>query len=97
VFTGDQHGYLYAIDARSGRIVSKLGLGLAFGSAPVVYEVDGHEYVAVALGGGATTASNHLGPVGARIVALALGGSSIPTRWQQASAAAAMHRRSASG
>jgi alcohol dehydrogenase (cytochrome c) len=87
VFTGDQHGYLYAIDARAGRIVWKAGLGLAFGSAPAVFMTGGREYIAVALGGSASTASNHLGPVGARIVVLTLGGGPIPAAWQRTSAA----------
>jgi glucose dehydrogenase len=77
VFTGDQHGTLYAIDAKSGRTVWSANLGLAFGSAPIVYSVGHTEYVAAAIGGSATTASNHLGPTGARLVVLKLGGTPI--------------------
>jgi alcohol dehydrogenase (cytochrome c) len=77
VFTGDQHGTLYAMDARSGKILWKGGLGLAFGSAPIVYRIDGQEYVLVVLGGSALAASEHLGKIGAQVVALKLGGSTL--------------------
>jgi glucose dehydrogenase len=77
VFTGDQHGVLYAFDARSGKILWRANLGLAFGSAPIVYAIDGKEYVAVTLGGSASSASLHLGNVGAVVVALTLGGKPI--------------------
>jgi alcohol dehydrogenase (cytochrome c) len=74
VFTGDQAGNLYAFDAGSGKMLWKEDLGLAFGSAPVIYTIAGKEYVLVALGGSALTASQKLGPIGAKLVALKLGG-----------------------
>jgi glucose dehydrogenase len=77
VFTGDQHGNLYAFNAQNGKTVWQANLGLAFGSAPVVYSVNGQEYIAAAIGGSASTAANHLGPTGARIVVLKLGGAPI--------------------
>jgi PQQ-dependent dehydrogenase (methanol/ethanol family) len=72
VFTGDQHGNFYALDAKTGEILWKHNVGLAFGSAPIVYQRGGREYVLAAVGGGALTASAHLGPIGARVVAFAL-------------------------
>jgi len=72
VFTGDQHGNLYAFDAHTGKVLWKHNVGLAFGSAPIVYQRGGREYVMAAVGGGALTASAHLGPIGARVVAFAL-------------------------
>lgn len=51
VFTGDNDGWLYALDARSGRVVWRWHVGLRFGSAPLAYEIDGVEYLAVAAGG----------------------------------------------
>jgi alcohol dehydrogenase (cytochrome c) len=77
VFTGDQHGNLYGIDVRTGKTVWKANLGLAFGSAPIVYSIDGTEYLAAAIGGSATTAASHLGPIGAKLVVLKLGGTPI--------------------
>ena len=72
VFTGDQHGNLYAFSAATGKVLWKTNVGLAFGSAPIVYEINGREYLLAAIGGGALTASEHLGPIGARVVAFAL-------------------------
>jgi alcohol dehydrogenase (cytochrome c) len=51
VFAGDDNGYLYALDARSGAILWRRFLGLRFGSAPIAYEIAGVEYIAVAAGG----------------------------------------------
>jgi PQQ-dependent dehydrogenase (methanol/ethanol family) len=77
VFTGDQHGNLYAFEAKTGKTLWSGNLGLAFGSAPVIYTVDGQEYVLAALGGSALTASEKLGPIGAELVALKLGGAPV--------------------
>jgi glucose dehydrogenase len=77
VFTADQHGILYAFDARTGKILWHANARLAAGSAPIVYTVNGKEYVAFALGGSATTAAQHLGAVGATVLVLELGGKPI--------------------
>ena len=77
VFTGDQQGVLYAMDARTGKTVWQGNLGLAFGSAPIVYTIKGVEYVAVLLGGSASTASSQLGKLGAKLVVLKLGGTPL--------------------
>ena len=77
VFTGDQHGNFYAMNAGTGKTLWKANLGLAFGSAPIVYTIRGTEYVAAAIGGSATTAANHLGPTGARLDVFKLGGKGI--------------------
>jgi alcohol dehydrogenase (cytochrome c) len=74
VFTGDQQGVLYAFDAANGDNLWQGDLELAFGSAPVIYTIDGTEYVLATVGGAALTASEELGQVGARVVALKLGG-----------------------
>lgn len=80
VLTGDQHGNLYAIDARNGKTIWQGNLGLAFGSAPIVYSVNGQEYILAAIGGSALTASEHLGKIGAEVVALKLGGTPLSAR-----------------
>lgn len=77
LFTGDQHGNLYAINAKTGQTVWQANLGLAFGSAPIVYTVNHTEYIAALIGGSASTASNHLGPTGAKLDVLKLGGAPI--------------------
>ena len=53
VFAGADDGSLYAFAARTGRVVWRFDVGLRFGSAPIAYEVDGTEYIAVAAGGSA--------------------------------------------
>jgi alcohol dehydrogenase (cytochrome c) len=73
VFTGDQKGVLYGIDAATGDTLYEGNLGLGFGAAPVIYTIDGTEYVLATIGGNALTASEELGPVGAEVVALKLG------------------------
>jgi alcohol dehydrogenase (cytochrome c) len=74
VFTGDQRGILYAFDAESGDVLWQGDLKLAFAAAPVIYTIDGQEYVLATVGGAALTASEELGRVGARVIALKLGG-----------------------
>lgn len=77
VFTGDQHGNFYGIDARTGKTLWKVNLKLAFGSAPIVYTIGKTEYVAAAIGGSATTAASSLGQTGAELVVFKLGGKPI--------------------
>jgi alcohol dehydrogenase (cytochrome c) len=77
VFTGDQAGILYAFDAKNGDDLWQGDMKLAFGTAPVVYSIEGTQYVLVTIGGAALTASEELGEIGARVVALKLGGKKI--------------------
>jgi alcohol dehydrogenase (cytochrome c) len=79
VFTGDQQGILYAFDAESGKNLWQGNLKLAFGTAPVVYSIEGTQYVLATVGGAALTASEELGEIGGRVVALKLGGKDLPT------------------
>ncbi len=79
VFTGDQQGILYAFDAKTGEDLWQGDLKLAFGSAPVIYSIEGTEYVLATVGGAALTASEELGEIGARVIALKLGGKKLPT------------------
>src|SRR5438552_8072340 len=58
---------LYSLSLHDALPISHLGL--AFGSAPIVYAIGGKEYVAAAIGGSAVSASLHLGHVGAVVVA----------------------------
>jgi PQQ-dependent dehydrogenase (methanol/ethanol family) len=78
VFTGDQQGVLYAFDAATGDDLWQADLKLAFGTAPVIYSIEGQEYVLATIGGAALTASEELGEIGARVVAFKLGGKKLP-------------------
>ncbi|HVC83018.1 MAG TPA: PQQ-binding-like beta-propeller repeat protein [Chloroflexota bacterium] len=51
VFAGSHDGNFYAFDAKTGKIVWKTNVGLSFGAAPITYEVNGTQYIAVAAGG----------------------------------------------
>jgi len=73
VFGGSDDGRLYAFDAATGRIAWRGNVGLAFGSAPLTYRIDGTQYVAVAAGG-SSLASLTGARTGARLVVLKLGG-----------------------
>jgi glucose dehydrogenase len=79
VFTGDQQGILYAFDAKTGDDLWQADLKLAFGTAPIIYSIDGTQYVLATIGGAALTASEELGEIGARVVAFKLGGKKLPT------------------
>jgi alcohol dehydrogenase (cytochrome c) len=78
VFTGDQQGILYAFDAEDGDDLWQANLKLAFGTAPVIYSIDGTQYVLATVGGAALTASEELGEIGARVIAFKLGGKKLP-------------------
>ena len=45
---------LLCLDRKTGKILWQPNLKLAFGGAPVAYEVNGTEYIAVAVGGSVT-------------------------------------------
>jgi alcohol dehydrogenase (cytochrome c) len=51
VFSGGMEGNFFALDARDGRCLWKVGLGGTVASGPITYSVDGHQYVAVAAKG----------------------------------------------
>lgn len=51
VMVGDDDGRLYALDQRSGKVLWRFDLGRRVGSAPIAYELDGVEYIAIAAGG----------------------------------------------
>jgi alcohol dehydrogenase (cytochrome c) len=56
VFTGADDGTFYAFNASNGKVVWKTNVGLAFGAAPITYEVNGTQYIAIASGGSAVDA-----------------------------------------
>lgn len=78
VFAGATNGVLYAFDAASGHTRWQRRLGASFGSAPVAYQVEGREYLAIVTGGAVITLLHHLGPVGHTLVVLTLGGGRSP-------------------
>jgi len=51
VFSGDGQGYLFALDARTGKVLWKFQTGGGIGASPISYSLDGKQYIAVAAGG----------------------------------------------
>src|SRR5919201_4243937 len=70
VFAGGTNGVLYAFDARSGRVCWQRNMRAAFGSAPIVYMIDGRAYLAIVSGGAVVTMLNHLDPIGGTLYVL---------------------------
>jgi len=56
VFTGDAEGFLTAYDAESGEVLWNFQCGSGHHAAPVTYELDGRQYLAVCVGWGGWTA-----------------------------------------
>src|SRR5439155_1392350 len=51
VFRGEPDGNLLALDAKTGKELWRFQTGFGADAPPVVYEVDGEQYVAIATGG----------------------------------------------
>jgi alcohol dehydrogenase (cytochrome c) len=51
VFVGEGDGHFDAFDAKTGKLLWQYQTGAGISAAPVAYEIDGREYVAVASGG----------------------------------------------
>ena len=73
VFVGDDDGYLYALDARTGRKLWRFHLGMRVGSAPVAYQIAGVEYIAIAAGGSQSMAKGEPGPRPGKMFVFRLG------------------------
>ncbi|TNE93375.1 MAG: PQQ-dependent dehydrogenase, methanol/ethanol family, partial [Gammaproteobacteria bacterium] len=52
VFTGTPEGYLYGLDANSGKVLYKFQTGSGIVGSPITWEQDGEQYVAVISGWG---------------------------------------------
>jgi alcohol dehydrogenase (cytochrome c) len=50
LFSGGREGYFFALDARSGALLWKATVGGQVGAAPMSYQVDRKQYVAIAAG-----------------------------------------------
>ena len=50
LFVGGREGYFQALDARTGGLLWKASVGGEVAAAPMSYQVDGKQYVAVAAG-----------------------------------------------
>jgi PQQ-dependent dehydrogenase (methanol/ethanol family) len=74
VLIGDDDGFLYAFDDRDGKRLWRYDLHRRVGSAPIAYEIDGVEYVALAAGGSLVEAKGTAATAPARLFVFRLGG-----------------------
>jgi glucose dehydrogenase len=73
VLAGDDDGYLRAFDERTGRVLWRYDLHRRVGSAPIAYEIDGVEYIAIAAGGSLVEAKGTVPDAPARLYVFRLG------------------------
>jgi PQQ-dependent dehydrogenase (methanol/ethanol family) len=78
VFAGDDDGYLYALDQNTGVILRRIHIGLRFGSAPIAYEINGIEYLAVVAGGSQVSVAGDAPPGEGKLVVFRLEASGGP-------------------
>ena len=74
VMFGADDGFLYALDDRTGKQLWRYDLKRRVGSAPIAYEVDGVEYVALAAGGSLVEAKGTAPDRPGRLFVFRLGG-----------------------
>lgn len=67
VFHGDIRGWLKALDAKTGRELWKFNAGTGISQAPITYEIDGKQYIAV-VAGRTFSIPGFVGPIGEQMV-----------------------------
>ena len=73
-FVGGGDGNLRAFDAKTGDVLWKFQTGRQIAAGPTIYAINGKEYVAITVGGTATSSGG--GTVVSQLQVFALGGSS---------------------
>jgi alcohol dehydrogenase (cytochrome c) len=79
VFTGDNHGYALALDAKSGKILWHFPTGSPISGSPVSYEIDGTQYVLFPSGMGGDLTFYYTEPKAGNLIAFALERPSPPS------------------
>jgi quinohemoprotein ethanol dehydrogenase len=77
MFRGEPDGNFVAVDAKTGEVLWKFQTGFGADAPPIVYEVDGEEYVAIATGGNSIQRS----ATGDAVWAFSLKGELGPAWW----------------
>jgi quinohemoprotein ethanol dehydrogenase len=85
VFQGSPNGELTAYDARTGKVLTRIATGTAISAAPITYQLDGVQYVAVMAGAGGPAGAFYGPDVAAsryqnfeRLLVLRLDGTPVP-------------------
>jgi alcohol dehydrogenase (cytochrome c) len=74
VFTGDQQGFIQALDGRTGEVLWKFQTGSGINASPISYEQGGTQYVAILSGLGGDPSFYYKAPKGGMLWVFALGG-----------------------
>jgi len=64
VFAGDQRGFFFALDAKTGKELWKFQTGSGINASPITYELDGKQYVAILSGLGGDPSFYYSAPKG---------------------------------
>jgi len=72
VFTGDQLGFVFAADAKSGQVLWRFQTGSGINASPVTYELGGKQYVAILSGLGGDPSFYFKDPKGGTLWVFAL-------------------------
>jgi PQQ-dependent dehydrogenase (methanol/ethanol family) len=75
-FHGDIKGWFKALDAKTGKMLWQFNTGSGISAAPITYQLDGKQYVAV-VSGRTFTIPLFLGPIGAKMVAASSEGGTL--------------------
>jgi alcohol dehydrogenase (cytochrome c) len=75
-FHGDLRGWFKALDAKSGRMLWQFNTGSGISAAPMTYELDGKQYVAV-VSGRTFSIPAFFGPIGEQMVAASAEGGAL--------------------
>lgn len=72
VFTGDQQGFFFAADAKTGKVLWRYQTGSGINASPITYEIGGKQYVAIQSGLGGDPSFYFTGPKGNTLWVFAL-------------------------
>ena len=76
VFHGDLRGWFKALDAKTGRTLWQFNTGSGVSAAPMTYEMDGKQYVAV-VSGRTFSIPPFFGPIGEKMIAASAEGGTL--------------------
>jgi alcohol dehydrogenase (cytochrome c) len=74
VFTGDQLGFVFATDARSGKVLWRFQTGSPVNASPISYSVGGKQYIAILSGLAGDPSFYFKGPKGGTLWVFGLDG-----------------------
>lgn len=72
VFSGDQQGFFFAADAKTGKVLWRYQTGSGINASPVTYAIGGRQYVAILSGLGGDPSFYFNGPKGSSLFVFAL-------------------------